>query len=974
MNLFDEVARRATAAAAPPSSPVPKTDNDDYGNFCRPAVARRLAAIGLDKTFTWAAGDRMAYERDGARQEVLDMVGGAGSTLFGHNHPEIIACARTILEARVPHHAQVSNRAHAGLLARSLSAKLEEATGRSFIAAFSNSGTEAVEAAIAHAQMELFAAREALLLAREKDFALALHAHRDDSIRMPAETRRLLGEILGGSFTEEPRALQRLLQEHNAQAMSAQPLLLAVRRSFHGMTAGALSLTHNAEMREPFAAPRLRTCWIPAGDCAAATAAVEGESIAVYALTISASGELNVTRDVWCNVLACFAEPVQGEGGVFPLRRDFVEHLRRLADGHRFPLVFDEIQSGMGRCGTFTAAEQLGVRGDYYLFGKALGGGIGKIAVTMIDRERYEEKFGWIRGSTFAEDEFTSLISLQTLAIYDRDDIAGMCREKGRYFLERLLALKQRYPAVVEDVRGVGLMIGFELVPQNDSASPVLRVLADAKGLGAFASGYLLEDEHIRAMNTSSSPNTLRLEPSAYIRIEDIDATVAALERLCRTIECANAGRLVRHLVGGARTSDVSQFVEDWRDRQVAIDDEPRPGEARVAFLGYPVESWRLSDWDPSLSQLSRDAYEKLLEVWQGVVPPQVTQRMRITTPQGKSVHLTYIALLLSSRMFEQAMQEGRSDELREQIDDAVDLAIREGCSTIGFGGLTSVVTHNCRKAARSSIGLTTGNALTVGMGIEGIRSGAVLNGVDLSRARAAIVGAAGNIASVYARIIARDVCEMVLLGRKHTVQRVREVAERIYEDAVEDITGSASLNGIAAAIVQTKTVDRWRRQGPPAGTRAGSWLYDNLAAELGEHAPIQIGDDLRQLSRSRVIVSASNSSSPIIYPQHLADGPVLICDIAVPPDVSPEVLSERPDVVVLAGGAVRIRGNETLRTFASPLPDGHMYACMAEAVLLGLMERADHFSFGDIEPAQVEMIMKAAKEHGFECGIVRNH
>ena len=98
----------------------------------------------------------------------------------------------------------------------------------------------------------------------------------------------------------------------------------------------------------------------------------------------------------------------------------------------------------------------------------------------------------------------------------------------------------------------------------------------------------------------------------------------------------------------------------------------------------------------------------------------------------------------------------------------------------------------------------------------------------------------------------------------------------------------------------------------------------------------------------------------------------MLICDIAVPPDVAPEVIEARPDVVVLSGGVVRIPGNERLKTFASPLPEGHMYACMAEAVLLGLMEQYGHFSFGDIEPAQVELIMSAAKAHGFECGDVR--
>jgi acetylornithine/succinyldiaminopimelate/putrescine aminotransferase/predicted amino acid dehydrogenase len=969
MNLFEEVARRAAAGSDGGDQTIPSPDRDAYRAHCRPALAERLTAIGLDHSFIRAEGDRLTYERDGVRQEVLDMVGGAGSTLFGHNNAELTSYARFLLSSGVPRHAQVSNRAYAGMLAARISEKLEEATGHQFYGSFASTGTEAVEAAIAHAQMELASRRERLLSAMEKEFAQAIHAARGRGFTLPADTAARLEPLIGSGVTPDPVAIHIRLQELNREALSGQPRLLAVRRSFHGMTTGSLSLTYNADMREPFGAPHLCSSWLPHDDAAAAARIVSGEVFPLYSLAISAQGELALSSIDWCNVLAIFVEPIQGEGGVHPLDSIYLGGLRKLADDHGFPIVVDEIQSGMGRCGTFTASEGLGLRGDYYLFAKALGGGLAKVAAIMIDCERYQENFGWVRGSTFAEDEFGCLLALKTLEIYDRDRIASRSAERGRYFLERLRALKERYPEVVRDVRGTGLMIGFELADQSASPSRLFRVASASKGLGPFASGYLFNEENVRVMNTSSSPNTLRIEPSAYIEMADMDRTVAALERVCRIIECANGARLIRHLVGQARGADASQFVEDWRDRQNVVDEEPLPGEPRVAFIGYPVESWRLSDWDPSLRSLPPESYEELLEAWYRVVPPQITQRMRVRIPGGRSVHMTYIALLLSSEMFEREMQAGRTDWLRDQIDEAVELAVQEGCRIVGFGGLTSVVTHNCRKAARHDVALTTGNALTAGMGIEAILS--VSHGIDLPTSRAAVVGAAGNIASVYARMLAPRVAQIVLVGRKNSASRLQELSWRIYEDAWDSIRAGGELSGVAAAVARTQSAKLMAGQ-TGAGADAGRRLAALIIEELGDRAPVLISDDLGALSECRVIVSASNSTSPIIFPEHLGAGPAVICDIAVPADVSELVTRERPDVTVLVGGAVRIPGNEHLKTFASPLPEGHMYACMAETVLLGLMEHHGNFSFGDIEPSQVEAVMRAARAHQFQCGDVR--
>ena len=98
----------------------------------------------------------------------------------------------------------------------------------------------------------------------------------------------------------------------------------------------------------------------------------------------------------------------------------------------------DEIQSGLGRCGAFTASEKVGLRPDYYTFAKSLGGGLAKVAALMIDRDRYQLDFTMLHTSTFAEDEVSSYLALKALELIDRDGLAERCAARGEYLMEKL--------------------------------------------------------------------------------------------------------------------------------------------------------------------------------------------------------------------------------------------------------------------------------------------------------------------------------------------------------------------------------------------------------------------------------------------------------------------------------------------------------------------------------------------------------
>jgi predicted amino acid dehydrogenase len=216
-------------------------------------------------------------------------------------------------------------------------------------------------------------------------------------------------------------------------------------------------------------------------------------------------------------------------------------------------------------------------------------------------------------------------------------------------------------------------------------------------------------------------------------------------------------------------------------------------------------------------------------------------------------------------------------------------------------------------------IALTSGNSLTVGMGLEALRRAAADLGIDVASSALGVVGGGGNIASTYAAMMAPTVREVVLVVRDPASPRARAQVEAL-------------------------------RLAAP-GTRVST------TADIGE------------LRRCPLVLSASNAAEPLIYPHHLFEGPTVICDISLPPDVDASVAVERPDVRVIRGGVVRLPRDPDFRIAGAPLDPGLVYACLAETLLMGLEGATQHGSYGPVTAAGVEAALAAARRHGFELG-----
>ena len=172
---------------------------------------------------------------------------------------------------------------------------------------------------------------------------------------------------------------------------------IALEKGFHGKTLGAVQLTANQDYREPFLIDGLTVHRVRVND------------IAHLEQTFARTGSL----------AGLIFEPIQGEGGVREITPEFAQRAAALCAARGAPLIADEIQTGMGRTGTFLACEALGVTPDYVLLSKALGGGLAKISATLIRRERHVDKFDVLHTSTYAEDDYSSGVSLKALELLD---------------------------------------------------------------------------------------------------------------------------------------------------------------------------------------------------------------------------------------------------------------------------------------------------------------------------------------------------------------------------------------------------------------------------------------------------------------------------------------------------------------------------------------------------------------------------
>ena len=227
-------------------------------------------------------------------------------------------------------------------------------------------------------------------------------------------------------------------------------------------------------------------------------------------------------------VAAILIEPIQGEGGYLVPPDGFLEGLRALCDRHGILLIFDEVQSGIGRTGKMFAAEHWGVAPDVMTLAKGLGSGL-PIGMMIAKRRIMEHWTRGAHGNTFGGNPLCCAAALATVDLVAKH-YATNAAKVGDYFLRRLRAFAERYP-LIGQVRGKGLMIGMELVTDRSSKAPAKK-LCDSLITRAFHNGLIL---------LSCGQSTVRFMPPLMIEESDVDEAMRLLEHSLNEV-IASAG------------------------------------------------------------------------------------------------------------------------------------------------------------------------------------------------------------------------------------------------------------------------------------------------------------------------------------------------------------------------------------------------------------------------------------------------
>lgn len=747
---------------------------------------------------------------------------------------------------------------------------------------------------------------------------------------------------------------------------AGRPGILSTEQSFHGKTLGALSATGNAKYQGSSGAPAPHFERIPYGDPDALRAAFASRPGHYAAFLI---------------------EPIQGEGGIVEPPPGYLSEVRRACDEAGVLLIFDEIQTGLGRTGRWFACEHDGVIPDVMTLAKALGGGLVPIGAVVAAAHVYTEEFGLKHSSTFAGGGLACRVGLATLERLGRGDgaLIRQVAENGRRFKEGLEQMASRYPHLIAEVRGRGFLLGLRFaVHRRTWPSSILAVAAEEGGLAPLFASYMLNVERVRLAPTLNGTDVIRIEPPLVATWDECETVLAAIGRALEAFAAGDAARVLGSISAGAPRAP---RIEPRRSPPRAAP-RPRQRDGRFAFLLHPLDLRSYAEFDPSLAALPPDELAAAVRCVHGLASPAVVGDARIASVTGQAAYGEFI---LVGHTADELMDMSHEQAVAV-IREAVDLARDRGARIVGLGAFTSIVTQGGRAVSGAGVAVTSGNSYTVVaahdalmLALAGRRASGLAHGTGRMRpvhqpagaalavpqmirgvtdAAIAVIGAGGAIGRAVAILLAQEAARLVLVGnpqRSAEQARVRllEVAAAACRYVIEQAAREPDRprGPLAAHILAAGDL-------PPAD--APLEAFHRIAAHLDRDGALVLTQDAALAARQADALLMVTSATSVLLGAEDIRPDAVICDVSRPRNISAELRAARPDVLVIDGGVIEIPGQPDIGCFG--LPTGHAYACMAETMTMALEQRYEHMSLGgELDLAAVDILRGLAAKHGFQ-------
>ncbi len=340
--------------------------------------------------------------------------------------------------------------------------------------------------------------------------------------------------FFGNSGTEAVEGAMKL-----AKLSTGRKGFVAMLRGFHGKTLGSLSLMGKKIFRQPL---------LPL---------LEGVQHAPFGDAEAVERILATARTVGDDIAAVVTEPIQGEAGAQVPPDDFWPKLREICNHYGVLLIVDEVQTGFGRTGKIFGVDHWDVAPDIMCFGKALGGGVVPMSAFFSTPAIWEcmEPNPFIHTTTTGGNPLACSSALAAITVLLEEDLPRQAQEKGDYVLQQLGKLQERYPGVLANVRGKGLLLGMEF---------------PTDGVGFKVAGGLFSRGVITAGTLTNAKN-IRFEPALNIPWELLDEALNRIEDVFKSIEPPKqakptylyAGKVL-HVDLSSRQAEAMSLNEEW--------------------------------------------------------------------------------------------------------------------------------------------------------------------------------------------------------------------------------------------------------------------------------------------------------------------------------------------------------------------------------------------------------------------------
>lgn len=740
-----------------------------------------------------------------------------------------------------------------------------------------------------------------------------------------------------------------------ARIKTGRKKILSVDRSFHGKTYSALLATNSRRHNiEHLRNDDRNFAKIPLNDFAALEHELESQQYAAF-----------------------IVEPIQGEGGMHVADPAWLARARELCSKTRTILIFDEIQTGLGRSGGICVAQDIGITPDIMLLAKSLSGGLIPTGAAVYTSAVSTPEFDRKHSSTFANNGLATCVGRAVLDELCKNDAAALQHVKviSAQVDDCCERLVLKYPDIFS-WRGAGLMRAFQFHDVTADANYIVTYLQNSGSLAWLICSYLLNRDNMLVMPLLSDKCSIRFEPPLNTSAEDIADFFLAVDRICSLIQNGRYDILMAGLIekpyselpGAEHAFPVSSTV------QTAPTQYAGQGKKRGKTFAFLMHFTVLDDCVRMLppcfhsnftDEENRYLSQLIMEVGAVDTSPSVALKFCVSNAENFAD-----GMMIMSPIAPRDMMDLPSAEKENLIKDYIAAARREGAEFFGLGAYTSVITRGGEKILdeMDDISFTTGNSLTAIATTETVLEAAEHN---LIGATITVIGARGAVGKLMVSELAHWNDHIMLMGRpgteKHLLQELLPIlcqlafsAERKAQpgSVIDNIQAyvKRTMPELSASLGQTETL-----QSADIARVAERLLADNVVDELG----LSTCDCYKTaLEQSDYVVSATSEGKPFLNTEFLKEGAIAI-DTARPFDF---IIQPGQRVQVLEGGLVL--QPETVSygdCNMVGLPSGVNLACLSETIALALEGCEGRFSVGkSIDYRHARFVAEIARKQGF--------